>query len=156
VRRTIAESMAIIELLEEQYPSPALLPADPFLRARARQLASLIVSGIQPLQNTAAPAGGGGTLAGHASAWGPHCVGRGLGPWESLVSETAGRFAVGDAVSVADVCLVPEVEFSKRFGVDLTPYPTLTRIAAACGELPAFQVAHSSRQPDAEIVSAAP
>lgn len=144
----IAQSMAIIEYLEERFPSPPLLPADPWLRARARQLAEIVNSGIQPLQNLTVTdrleAGGG-----DAQAWRHHFISRGLAALEHTATVTAGAFLVGDAPSVADVYLIPQLYNARRFSLDLTSYPTLTRVEAACEALPAFQTAHPDAQPDA-------
>ncbi len=146
----LAESLAILEFLEERVPSPPLLPADPFLRARARQLALLVASGIQPLQNTKVQQWVKSELRADEAAWARHWVTLGLDALEALTSETAGRYSVGDAVSFADVCLVPQLHFARRFGVDLARYPTLCRIEDICAELPAFAAAHADRQVDAE------
>ncbi len=147
--RRVAESMAILELLEELHPEPPLLPRDAFLRARARQLALLVVSGIQPLQNTAVQLWVEQELHADAPAWARHWVTRGLDALEKLTRETAGRYSVGDALSFADLCLVPQLHFARRFQVDLQPYPTLRAIEAACAALPAFVRAHADNQPDA-------
>ncbi len=144
----LSQSLAIIEYLEERHPAPGLLPADPIARARARQLAEIVNSGIQPLQNLAVLQHL-DTLAVDRNAWAVHWISRGLEALESLAKTTAGRYAVGDAVSIADLCLIPQLYSSRRFPVDLAPYPTLLRIEAACAELPAFQAAHADRQPDA-------
>ncbi len=148
--RRVAESMAILELLEELHPSPALLPRDAFLRARARQLALLVVSGIQPLQNTSVQIHVEQVLGADPAAWARHWVSRGLAAVEALARETAGIHAIGDAPTFADVCLAPQMHFARRFGVDLEPYPTLRRIDEACARLPAFSGAHADAQPDAE------
>jgi maleylacetoacetate isomerase len=147
--RRLTQSLAIIDFLEQRHPTPPLLPTDPWLRARARQLAEIVNSGIQPFQ---AP-----TVlkqvkefGGDEKAWVRFFHLRGLSALEEETSRTAGRFSVGDAPSVADCCLVPQLHASRRFKVDLTPYPTLTRIEAACEALPAFQAAHPDRQPDAQ------
>jgi maleylpyruvate isomerase len=147
--RVIAQSMAIIAHLEERVPSPPLLPADPWLRARARQMAEMVNAGIQPFQNL--------RLQRHLSELGVaepldvarHYNARGLGALEALAAETAGRFLIGDGPTLADVYLVPQVFSGRRFGVDLTPFPTLLRIEAACAALPAFAAAHPDAQPDA-------
>ena len=148
--RHLAESMAILELLEERVPEPSLLPRDPFLRARARQLASVVVSGIQPLQNTKVQGWVRDQLGADERAWCRHWVIPGLEALETLTRETAGTFSVGDEPSFADVCLVPQLHFSRRFGVDVEAYPTLRAIERACSALPAFEQAHADRQPDAE------
>ncbi|HUB06299.1 MAG TPA: maleylacetoacetate isomerase [Myxococcales bacterium] len=147
--RRLAESLAILELLEELHPEPPLLPKDSFLRARARQIALVAASGIQPLQNTSVRLYVEQTMHADAAAWIRHWNVRGLDALEKLVGETAGRFAVGDAPSFADACLVPQLYFaSQRAGVDLAPYPTLRAIDAACARLPAFAAAHAKNQPD--------
>jgi maleylpyruvate isomerase len=146
----IAQSVAIIEYLEERFPEPRLLPADPFLRSRARQIAEMINSGIQPFQNVSVQRWIKHELNADEDAWTRHWVTRGLGALEEVVVEEAGRFCVGDALSVADIFLVPQVAFARRFNVPLEPYPTLVRIDAACAELPAFQRGHADAQIDAE------
>lgn len=147
--RRLSQSLAILEYLEERYRTPALLPAEPLLRARARMLSEMVNSGIQPLQNLSVLQWVKGELKGDDKAFAAHWIARGLTALEAAVKETAGTYCLGDTVSLADICLVPQLYASRRFGVDLAPYPTLTRIEAACGELPAFQAAHPDRQPDA-------
>jgi maleylpyruvate isomerase len=147
--RRLSQSLAILEYLEERYRAPALLPADPLLRARARMLAEMVNSGIQPLQNLAVLQWVKAELKSDDKAFAAHWNSRGLAALEAVVKETAGTYCVGNAVSFADICLVPQLYGARRFGVDLTPYPTLTRIEAACEELPAFQAARADRQPDA-------
>jgi maleylpyruvate isomerase len=149
VVRRLSQSLAILEYLEERYRTPALLPAEPLLRARVRMLSEMVNSGIQPLQNLAVLQWVKGELKGDDKAFAAHWNARGLAALEAAVKETAGTYCVGDTVSFADICLVPQLHGGRRFGVDLTPYPTLTRIEAACDKLPAFQAAHPDRQPDA-------
>jgi maleylpyruvate isomerase len=146
----LTQSMAILEYLEERFPAPPLLPQDRLLRAQARRLSELVVSGIQPLQNTSVQQWVREELHADERAWTRHWVARGLEALEAAVAESAGRFCVGDAVSFADLCLVPEMYFARRFSMDLSAYPTLSRVDAACAELPAFQAAHAEVQPDAE------
>jgi maleylpyruvate isomerase len=146
--RRITQSMAILEFLEERFSAPPLLPTDPWLRARSRQLAEIVNSGIQPLQNLAT------TdhlqeVGGDPDAWRRHFISRGLESLERAAAETAGVFLVGDAPSFADVFLVPQLYNARRFSVDLAPYPTLTRADAACAALAAFEAAHADAQPDA-------
>lgn len=145
----VAESLAILEFLEERWPEPALLPADALSRARARQLALLVVSGIQPLQNTKVHRWLDEELHVDGRAWIHHWVTLGLDAMETLARETAGTYAVGDALSYADVCLVPELHFARRFAVDMDRYPTLLGIERRCVGLPAFVAALPERQPDA-------
>jgi maleylpyruvate isomerase len=147
--RPIAQSMAILEYLEEKFPVPALLPGDAWHRARARMLAEIVNSGIQPLQNTSVARYVKDTLGGDEQAFARHFIGRGLTALEQIAAETAGPFLVGALPSFADVCLVPQLYSARRFGVDLAPLPTLLAAERACEALPAFAAAHPDRQPDA-------
>jgi maleylpyruvate isomerase len=147
--RRLAQSLAILDHLEQRFPSPPLLPTDPWLRARARQLAEMVNSGIQPFQ-TPLVIGQVKAFGGDDRAWVHFFLLRGLTALEEETSRTAGLFSVGDAPSFADCCLVPQLYAARRWKVDLTPFPTLTRVEAACEALPAFQAAHPDRQPDAE------
>jgi maleylpyruvate isomerase len=147
--RRLSQSLAILEYLEARHPSPSLFPKDVYLQAKARMLAEMVNSGMQPLQNLSVLQRIKSELQADDKAWGAYWNTRGLDALEAVVKPTAGRYCVGDAVSVADICLVPQLYGARRFAVDLTPYPTLLRIEAACNELPAFQAAHPDRQPDA-------
>lgn len=144
----LAQSMAILEYLEERHPTPPLLSADPWLRGRARQLAEMVNAGIQPLQNLPTLNYVKETLEGDGAAWARHFIARGLAALEKTASETAGKHLVRDDVSFADVYLVPQLYNARRFGVELAPYPTLVRVEAACATLPAFEAAHPDRQAD--------
>ncbi|MGZ3458172.1 MAG: maleylacetoacetate isomerase [Archangium sp.] len=148
--RRLSQSMAILEYLEERHPSPALLPADPYLRARCRMLSEMVNSGIQPLQNLAVLQRIKGELKGDDKAWCVYWIERGLTAFQAAVQETAGTYCLGEAASFADLYLVPQLYSARRFGVDLRQYELLTRIEAACASLPAFQAAHADRQPDAQ------
>ena len=140
--------MAILAYLEERFPTPPLLPPDPWLRARARQLAEMVNSGIQPLQNL--------DVVQHLKAQGidgiefaRHFNVRRLAALETASQETEGAFLVGDSPSIADVFLIPQLYAARRWSVDLAPYPTLLRVEAACASLPAFAAAHPDAQADA-------
>jgi maleylpyruvate isomerase len=145
----LSQSLAILEYLEERHPSPALLPAEPLARARVRMLAEMVNSGIQPLQNLSVLQRLEHELKADEKAWSVYWLERGLTALQAAVEPTAGTYCVGDAVSFADLCLVPQLYNARRFGVDLEPHGVLTRIEAACALLPAFQAAHPDRQPDA-------
>jgi maleylpyruvate isomerase len=145
----LAESLAILEWLEERFPSPPLLPTDSFARAKSRQIALLVASGIQPLVNTKVQIHVRDVLRVDERAWVRRFVEPGLVAVEAVVNETRGAFAVGDQPSFADVCIVPQLHFARRFDCDLRPCPSLVAIEAACAALPAFQRAHADRQPDA-------
>jgi maleylpyruvate isomerase len=147
----LSQSLAILEYLEDSHREPPLLPGDAWARARVRELAELINSGIQPLQNTGVLEHL-GRLAPQVErgAWANHFITRGLTALEALASERAGRFLVGDQLTLADVCLVPQLFMARRFGVDVELFTTLRRVEEACRRLPAFERTHPTRQPDAE------
>ncbi|XP_074852819.1 maleylacetoacetate isomerase isoform X1 [Carettochelys insculpta] len=140
----LSQSLAIIHYLEETQPNPSLLPQDLKKRAQARMISDLIVSGVQPLQNLTILK----PLGEKKLEWAQQHITRGFQALEQILQLTAGRYCIGDEVSMADLCLVPQVYNAERYKVDLTPYPTITRINKALLELEAFQVSHPCRQPD--------
>lgn len=149
-RHTITQSVAIIEYLEERFGEPLLLPGDARERARAREFAEIVNSGIQPFHNSGFLA----ALRAHSPHRDPRALARlyiekGLRALELLALPIARRFALGDTLTLADVYLVPQLYQARRFDVDLAPFPTLLRVERACEEIPAFQRAHADRQPDA-------
>jgi maleylpyruvate isomerase len=151
----LSQSMAILEYLEEIRPEPPLLPADRMGRARARQLAEIVNSGTQPLQNLklqqalrAAGLDPGPLVRGF--------IATGLAALETLSTSTAGRFLVGDQPTFADVFLVPQLFAARRLQLDLAAFPTLLRIESTCADLPAFVAAHPDAQPDHEASPPAP
>jgi len=147
--RQLSQSLAILEYLEETVPRPSLLPADPFLRAKARQLAEVVNSGIQPFQNLPTIAHV-QQLGGDPKAFVRGHIERGLEALAASAAAVAGQFLVGDAPSFADVCLVPQLNAARRFDLDPARWPLLARVEEACNKLSAFQGAHADRQPDAE------
>ena len=147
---THVDSIAIMELLEEIYPEPPLLPKAPHDRARVRALVQTIASGIQPLQNLVVLDRVGGTDQEKRSDWMKFWITRGLGAFETLASES-GPFAFGAAFTMADACLVPQLYASRRVGVDLTPFPRILRAEAAASELAFVASARPEAQPDAKL-----
>ncbi len=145
----IAQSLPIIEYLEERYADPPLLPRGPFERARARQVAEMINAGIQPLQNLGVIARLRDEHGVDPRAWSSHWIAVGFAALEETLRDTAGTFCVGGQVSVADLYLIPQLYNARRFEVDRSPYPTLLRVEEACARLPAFVAAHPDQQPDA-------
>jgi maleylpyruvate isomerase len=144
----LRQSLAIIAYLDERYPSPPLMPADLTLRARVREAAEIMNSGMQPLHNLAVLERLRAATM-DEKAWTRHFVGRGLLALDAIARERGGRYLVGDAVSLADVCLVPQIYAARRFDVDLTGCPLLVQIADRVGAEPAFAGSHPDRQPDA-------
>ncbi|MEE6521625.1 hypothetical protein FKM82_019892 [Ascaphus truei] len=141
---TLSQSLAIIQYLDETRPEPPLLPRDPKKRAQVRMISDHIVSGIQPLQNLVVLQKVGATQL----EWAQYFITRGFEALEKMLQDTAGRYCVGDEVTMADLCLVPQVTNADRFKVPLTPYPIITRINQSLLQLEAFHVSHPSRQPD--------
>ena len=145
------QSLPIIEYLDERWPTAGagrLLPGDLEARAAARALAEIVNSGIQPLQNLTTTRAV-QALGGDDKAWVQGFIRAGLAALEAAVAATAGRFCVGDAPSIADCALIPQIYSARRFGVDPAAFPRLVAIEAACHQLPAFPAAHPDRQPDA-------
>lgn len=134
---TLWESMAIFDWLEQTFPSPPLLPSDAWLRARAIAAAEMINAGIQPLQNLDVERrlSKGGF---DGRAFGAGVIARGLAALELACAPIAGVYLVGDAVSWADICLVPQLRNARRFKVDLAPFPTLLRAEETALSEPAF------------------
>jgi maleylpyruvate isomerase len=144
----IGQSLAILAYLEERFPEPALLPGDPYLRARARQLAELVASGIQPLQNLSVTQHL-DELGQDSKAWLRYWVDRGLRAFDETAAETRGAFCVGDQVSWADLCLIPQLYSARRFGIDLSEVPALLAIEERCQAFEAFRRAAPEQQIDA-------
>jgi len=147
----LGQSVAILEYLEEAHPEPPLLPSDPWLRARARQLTEIVNAGIQPLQNLRVMQALDRQHGVDAKAWSRGHIHAGLLAFQAVCEGVAGRYCVGDAVSFADCALIPQLYNARRFGIDVEKeLPLLHRIDEACGALEAFQVAHPDRQHDAQ------
>jgi maleylpyruvate isomerase len=149
-RLTLTQSLAILEYLDERWREPPLLPHDPVARAKARSLAEIVNAGIQPLHNT-------GVLrrikklGSDEQAWSREAIAEGLVAFARVAAETAGAFCVGDAPTIADCCLVPQLFAARRFGVDLAApdLAQLLAIEARCIALPQVAAALPDLQPDA-------
>jgi maleylacetoacetate isomerase len=153
--QVLTQSLAIIEYLDETHPMPPLLPAGAAARARVRAIALEVACDIHPLNNLRVLKYLKHTL--HVSdadkdLWYKHWVHEGLAALETQLARDSatGRFCHGDAPTLADVVLVPQMANAHRFDIDVKPFPTLNRIESACLALPAFARAEPSKQPDAE------
>jgi maleylpyruvate isomerase len=147
----LIQSLAIIEYLDEVHPQPPLLPRDPVARAKVRALAQLIACDIHPLNNTS-PLRYLKNVLGQPQdridAWYHHWILEGFTALEGLIGQ--GRYAFGNEITLADVCVVPQVSNARRFKVPLDRFPRIVAVDAACRELAAFEKARPENQPDAE------
>ena len=148
--RTFAlnQSLPILEYLDERFPEPPIMPKDLYLRARTRLLAEIVNSGIQPLQNLTTT-NQVKAIGGDAAVWPKSFIADGLAAFENATRETAGKFCVGDAPTIADMFLVPQLASARRFGVDIAHHDLLLGIEQRCMALSAFADAMPDRQPDA-------
>ncbi len=147
----LIQSLAIIEYLDETHPEPPLLPKDPIARAQARAVAEIVACDIHPLNNVGALRYLKRELHQEQAAidtWYHHWVLTGFEALEALVRP--GPYACGGAVTVADLCLVPQVYNARRLNVPLDKFPKIVAIDSACLALPAFDRARPENQPDAE------
>ncbi|KAH8293821.1 hypothetical protein KR054_005078 [Drosophila jambulina] len=142
---SLCDSVAIMHYLEQTRPQPALLPQDPVARAKVHEIVQLICSGIQPLQNSSVL-----DLIGKDKSldWAQHWISRGFRGLERVLSQSAGKYCVGNELTIADICLVPQVRNARRYKADLSPYPTIVRLDEELQELEAFKSTHPSKQPD--------
>ncbi|MGE0294553.1 MAG: maleylacetoacetate isomerase [Hyphomonadaceae bacterium] len=152
----LTQSLAIIEWLEENFPAPALLPKEPGARARVRAFAQLIAADIHPLNNLRVLNFLRQDLScdeNELEAWRRRWIVDGLNACEALLARNgeSGAFCFGEAPTLADVCLVPQVYSAERFGIDVQDWPRLSAVCAACSAVPAFADAHPSMQADAEL-----
>ena len=151
----LTQSLAIVEYLDETHSKPPLLPTYPAERARVRALAQIVACDIHPIDNLRVLQYLAKEMKADEAAvgrWFNHWIATGFEGLEATLAKDAatGRFCHGDAPGLADICLVPQVFNSKRYNLDLAPYPTITRIFDACMALPAFDAAQPSKQPDFE------
>jgi maleylacetoacetate isomerase len=153
--RLLTQSLAIIEYLDERYPDPALLPADPADRALVRSIALSVACEIHPLQNLRVL-----VFLKHnfnlseadVNGWARHWIDLGLSAIEQMVAGSAsrGEFCFGNTPTLADIFLVPQLANARRFGSDVERIPTLLGIEKNCLALPSFANAAPEKQADAE------
>lgn len=145
--RRLTQSLAIMTWLDVAMPEPPLLPADPADQGYVRSLALTIAADIHPLNNLRVlkRLAELGVDQAARDEWYRHWIREGFAALEALAAPRAGRFLVGDGVTLADICLVPQMYNARRFEVDLAPYPTLVRADAQASGLDAFAAAHPDR-----------
>jgi len=153
--RVLVQSLSILDYLDETRPDPPLLPADPAARARVRALAQIVACDIHPIDNLRVLNYLRKTLHQPEDAvksWYNQWIADGFGAIEAMLaaSPDTGRFCHGDNVTMADICLVPQVINARNFDLDMTTFPTLQRISDAALAMPAFDRAMPSNQKDFE------
>jgi maleylpyruvate isomerase len=149
----LTQSPAILEWLEETHPSPSLLPQGAAARAVVRAMAATVGCDIHPLNNLRVLK----TLRrefdadpGQVDEWAGRWIGEGFAALEQMIGRHGKGFSYGDAPTLADCYLVPQVYSAQRFNVDLEPYPAIRAVCDKASGLPAFADAHPDRQPDAQ------
>ncbi|MEJ7935370.1 maleylacetoacetate isomerase [Sphingobium sp. AN558] len=148
----LIESPAILEWIDQRWPAPSLLPADPLAAATVRAMAALIACDIHPINNLRVLKALKHDL--HATgeqieAWTHRWIGEGFAALDSMIEAHGGTHAFGDGVTLADCYLVPQLYNARRSGLDLSPYPHLVEAGEAAERLPAVAAAHPDRQPGA-------
>jgi maleylacetoacetate isomerase len=158
--KVLAQSLSIIEYLEETRPGgfapDGLLPGDAAKRAAVRRVSDMIASNIQPVQNLRVlqrimgmfddPA----NKQKHKISWGAHWIDAGFEALEAVLEKTAGVYCIGDSLTMADCCLVPQVYNARRFKLDMSKFPVISRIEAALVKLAPFERAKPGAMPDAQ------
>ena len=149
--KTFGQSVALIEWLDALYPAPRLLPAEPYEALAVREMALTVACDIHPLDNLRVLKYLTGPLEVREEdklAWYRHWITSGFATLEALIAKHGrdGSYCLGEAVSLADVCLVPQVYNARRFEVDMAAYPALCRVDAHCNTLPGFQSASPEAQ----------
>ncbi|MCG8425295.1 MAG: maleylacetoacetate isomerase [Proteobacteria bacterium] len=145
----LTQSMAILSYLDQVIPAPAFLPDDPMMAANVRAAAMVIACDIHPINNLRIV----GRLKSHGfdadqcRDWMNHWMREGLRAYQSLI-DRCGAYSFGDTVSLADICLVPQLYNAHRWNLDLTEFHRLTEIEENCLALPAFDAARPEKQPD--------
>ncbi len=156
--RVLIQSLAILEYLDELYPDQPFLPRDPVERGSCRALALLVACDIHPINNLRVLNYLTGKLGADENAkltWYHHWIKTGLASMETLLAQANchGPYSMGDTLSLADICLVPQLYNARRFNVDLSAYPLIRHIEAGCLKLSAFAEAVPEAQEDAELAT---
>jgi maleylacetoacetate isomerase/maleylpyruvate isomerase len=151
---TLNQSLAIIDYLEDKYPSVAIYPSNIALKAKVKAMALDVACEIHPVNNlrvqqylvdtlTTSPEG--------KLAWSHHWMNLGFAAIEKQLETSSGKYCFGDEITLADICLVPQVYNAKRFNLDMGPFPHIVSVVEHCNQLPAFVAALPENQADAQL-----
>ena len=146
----LLQSIAIIEYLDDLYPEPnKLIPTDPLTKYKVKMITDCIASGIQPLQNVPIlwkldSLSGAGT----GEEWARDMITDRFKQLEVILKETSGKYCVGDKITLADVCLLPQVYNARRYKSDVSQFPTISRLAKELEGIPSFAAGQPENQPD--------
>ena len=147
--KVLNQSLPIIQYLDELHPDPPLFPKDIFMKNKILSVCEIINSSIQPLQNLKV-LNKIADMGGQKTEWAKEWIGHGLEKLEIILQPSAGNFSFSDRLTCADLFLVPQLYNARRFQVNMTAFPTLTKVESHCLTLPAFQKARPENQPDTE------
>ena len=143
----LTQSVAIMEYIHDTHPEAHILPEDPAMKAKVRMITDMICSGIQPIQNLS-------VMQKHSQdqaermAWSKYWITTGFRALEAVLQKTAGECCVGDKVTMADCCIVPQVFNATRFSVDMSEFPIIEKLNENLSSRPEFMAAHPTQQPD--------
>ena len=143
----LTQSVAIMEYIHDTHPEAHILPEDPAMKAKVRMITEMICSGIQPIQNLS-------VMQKHSQdqaermAWSKYWITTGFRALEAVLQKTAGECCVGDKVTMADCCIVPQVFNATRFSVDMSEFPIIEKLNENLSSRPEFMAAHPTQQPD--------
>jgi maleylacetoacetate isomerase len=153
--KILTQSLAIIEYLDEKFPNPPLLPKDPADKAIVRSMALAIACEVHPIQNLRVLNYVKATYNqsdAQVNQWAQHWIDLGLVALQEMIvaQPKHGNFCFGTSPTLADICLIPQLGNARRYGCDLSKYPTILEIEKNCNAIPAFANAAPEKQPDAE------
>lgn len=147
---TLTQSLAIMSYLEAKYPECSLIPKDLKMMGKMWEICEIVNSGIQPFQNLPI-LNKLETLGVNRIEWGQKIITDGFQAIEKILETTAGTYSIGNELSLADACLLPQVYSSRRFQVNLEAFPIIKRVSDTLYQLPSFVRAHPEYQPDANL-----
>lgn len=149
---TLSQSIAIIDYLDAKYPDVSVYPKTIKEAAKVKAMAFDIACEVHPLNNLRVQQ----YLTSQLDAtdeqkrnWMDHWMSKGFEAFEEQIHSTVGQYCFGDSVTMADICLIPQIYNAKRFGIDLSPYPNILKVVDSCAQHPAFIAAAPENQPDA-------